>query len=122
MGPLWKGSQDVLQQLEHIREHIKGAILKRFVGFTNKLATSCKNAVKNVYRVIENDCRTITGSNRRNAILECQCDSSTRIEKKDEIDARSQNYHIRTATDSDEYVKESANKNEKNFNERFLGL
>ena len=39
--------------------------------------------MKNVYRVIENDCRTITGSNRRNAILECQCDSSTRIEKKD---------------------------------------
>ena len=64
-------------------QHIKGAILKRFVGFTNKLAISCKNAVKNVYRVIENDCRTITGSNRRNAILECQCDSSTRIEKKD---------------------------------------
>ena len=61
-------------------QHIKGAILKRFVGFTNKLASSCKKVVKNVYSFIGNDCRTTTGSNKRKIILEY--DLNSRVEKK----------------------------------------
>ena len=62
-------------------QHIKGAILKRFVGFTNKLASSCKKVVKNVYSIIGDDCRTTTGSNKRKIILEF--DINSRTEKKD---------------------------------------
>ena len=64
-------------------QHIKGAILKRFVGFTNNLAISSKTVIKNVFHIIGNDCRTRTGSNKRKICLDCECDINSQIEKKD---------------------------------------
>ena len=64
-------------------QHIKGAILKRFVGFTNNLAISSKTVIKNVFHIIGNDCRTRTGSNKRKICLDCECDRNSQIEKKD---------------------------------------
>ena len=63
-------------------EHIKRSILKRYLGFTEKLSTSRKTVVKNVFRVIGSDCRSSTGSNRRNLLLECGGDSIL-LTKKD---------------------------------------
>ena len=64
-------------------QHIKGAILKRFVGFTNNLAISSKTVIKNVFHIIGNDCRTRTGSNKRKICLDCERDINSQIEKKD---------------------------------------
>ena len=63
-------------------------ILKAFMTFTKKLSSSPKNVVRNVFELVQKDCRSITGSNLRNIKLECSSDqhrpfSSIDIEKKD---------------------------------------
>ena len=64
-------------------EHIKRSILKRYIGFTSKLSASRKNVVRNVYRIIGGDCRSTTGSNRRNIMLECDGDLTSPLTRND---------------------------------------
>ena len=54
--------------------HIKSAILKRFIGFTEKLAQSPKAVVRNMYKILGMDCRTTTGANTRQISLEYDAD------------------------------------------------
>ena len=46
-------------------------IFGAFLAFTKKLATSPKHVVRNVFAVMQNDCRSNTGSNIRNIMLNC---------------------------------------------------
>ena len=71
-------------------QHLKRRLLKGFATFTEKLSTSPKEAVRNVYEMVKHDCRSITGSNIRNIGLECAINplrplSNVDIEKKDFI-------------------------------------
>ena len=50
-------------------EHLKCAIHKRFISFTEKLSSSPKTVVKDLYRKFGNDCRSTTGSNLRRVML-----------------------------------------------------
>ena len=52
-------------------KHLKRMILGSFLAFTKKLATSSKYAVRNVFAMMQNDCRSVTGSNIRNIMLNC---------------------------------------------------
>ena len=51
-------------------EHLKCAIHKRFLAFTDKLTNSPKDTVRTISRKIGNDCRSITGANLRRIMLE----------------------------------------------------
>ena len=57
-------------------EHLKKSVFKAFMSFTEKLQSSPKGAVREVYAVVKNDCRSVTGANLRNIILECIVDPS----------------------------------------------
>ena len=57
-------------------EHLKKSVFKAFMSFTEKLQSSPKAAVREVYAVVKNDCRSVTGGNLRNIILECIVDPS----------------------------------------------
>ena len=57
--------------------HIRQALMKRFLGFTEKLATSRKSVLKRAYNIFKADCRSTTGSNIRNIMLECNAIPST---------------------------------------------
>ena len=52
-------------------EHLKSAIQRRFISFTQKLSNSSKVAVKEMYNKLGKDCRTTTGANHRRIMLEC---------------------------------------------------
>ena len=58
-------------------KHIKQALMKRFLGFTDKLSSSRKGVLRNAYNMFKTDCRSTTGSNIRNIMLECNADPST---------------------------------------------
>ena len=47
---------------------------KRFINFTNKLATSKKTAVRGLFDAIKNDCQSTTGHNLRSLMLYYQTD------------------------------------------------
>ena len=55
-------------------KHLKRMILGSFLAFTKKLATSPKYVVRNVFAMMQNDCRSVTGSNIRNIMLNCSED------------------------------------------------
>ena len=68
-------------------KHLKRMLLKSFTTFTKKLSTSPKTAIRNVFHLIRNDCRSGTGSNIRNIMLDCAADphrpfSNADIDKK----------------------------------------
>ena len=68
-------------------EHMKRMFFKSFTSFTRKLSSSPKKAVRNVFELIRNDCRSITGSNIRNIKIDCTANpirpfSEIDIEKK----------------------------------------
>ena len=46
------------------------------LSFTRKLETSPKAAVREIYAIVKNDCRSVTGANLRNINLECMVDPS----------------------------------------------
>ena len=56
-------------------EHLKCAIQKRFVTFTDKLKMSPKMVVRNINKIIGKDCRSTTGENIRRIMLNCGSDS-----------------------------------------------
>ena len=49
--------------------HIKKLFIKHFLTFVDKIKSSKKVALKNVFRIVKNDCRSVTGSNLRNIML-----------------------------------------------------
>ena len=51
-------------------QHIKSALRQRFIGFMKKLASSRKSVLRHAFQVFSKDCRTTTGSNVRNILLE----------------------------------------------------
>ena len=57
--------------------HIRQALMKRFLGFTEKLSASRKGVLKRAYKIFKADCRSTTGSNIRNIMLECNAVPST---------------------------------------------
>ena len=52
-------------------QHIKISIMKRLAKFTDKLSTTNKQTVRNVYHSMVNDCRSTIGTNSRFVRLEC---------------------------------------------------
>ena len=55
-------------------EHLKSALLKRFLSFTEKLQNSSKVVVRNIYKILGSDCRSTTGANTRHISLEYNTD------------------------------------------------
>ena len=55
-------------------EHLKSALMKRFLSFTEKLVNSPKIAVRNIYKILGSDCRSTTGANIRRISLEYDAD------------------------------------------------
>ena len=51
--------------------HIRQALMSRFLSFTSKLATSKKEILRSAYEALRTDCRSTTGENIRNIMLEC---------------------------------------------------
>ena len=49
--------------------HIKKLLIKRFLQFTRQILDSPKKAIKNMYKLIREDCQSVTGSNLRNIML-----------------------------------------------------
>ena len=68
-------------------DHLKKMFLKAFTSFTQRLSNSPKEVVQNIYNVIKDDCRSITGSNIRQINLLCsnvhRPFSNANIEKTD---------------------------------------
>ena len=64
-------------------EHLKCAIYKRFIAFTEKLSCSPKVVVRDLHRRLGKDCRSTTGSNLRRIMLECNANSFTGPTPKD---------------------------------------
>ena len=64
-------------------EHIKCAIQKRFLAFTDKLSNSPKYTVRELNRMLGKDCRSITGANLRRIMLEC---NATNLKKPTNAD------------------------------------
>ena len=50
-------------------QHIRLALTKRFINFTQKLAKSMKTPIKLLYNCIRRDCRSVTGNNLRQIML-----------------------------------------------------
>jgi hypothetical protein len=51
-------------------QHIKQALIQRSIGFMKRLSSSRKGVLRNAFGIFRNDCRTTTGSNIRNIMLE----------------------------------------------------
>ena len=49
--------------------HIITSLYSRFINFVDKLNSSKKSAVRNLFNVVKNDCRSTTGSNIRKIML-----------------------------------------------------
>ena len=64
-------------------QHIKCAILERFIGFTMKLSMSRKKVIQNTYKLIGKHCQSTIGSNMRHIMLESGVDPTKPITKTD---------------------------------------
>ena len=62
----------------------------RFLSFIEKIKTSNKIALKNVFNVVKHDCQSVTGSNLRNIMLMVD---KNRITDLDVDDASKISYH-----------------------------
>ena len=51
-------------------QHIKSALRQRFIGFMKRLASSRKSVLRHAFKVFSKDCRSTTGANVRNILLE----------------------------------------------------
>ena len=51
--------------------HLRYNLLKRFLGFTERLRTSNKHVVKKIFEYIKHDCESNTGNNLRSIMIEC---------------------------------------------------
>ena len=62
--------------------HIKLALIKRFIKFTQKITNSTKTSMKTLYNCIRKDCNSITGNNLRRIMLLLGVDNIDRINMK----------------------------------------
>ena len=69
---------------------IKKTLLKRFLSFIKQIRTSPKATLRSLFRIIENDTRSITGSNLNYLMLGC---GKTNIYQLNITDAHSIKYH-----------------------------
>ena len=55
--------------------HARTLMAKRFLNFTQALRTSKKSSLRNLLKVVEFDCRSVTGYNLRTILLKSSADS-----------------------------------------------
>ncbi len=82
-----KSHRYLIEPLSRMK-HLKRMILEAFMTFTKKLSSSPKSSIRNVFELVQKDCRSVTGSNLRNITLECSSDlhrpfSTIEIKEKD---------------------------------------
>ena len=70
--------------------HIKFSLMKRFINFTHKILNSTKTSLKSLYNCIKKDCRSITGNNLRNIMLQQNVSNIESISMKAIMDMK---YH-----------------------------
>ena len=70
--------------------HLKKTLCKRFLTFIESIKSSKKIALKNLFKVIKNDCRSTTGQNLLNIMLLV---NKTDIDKLVPSDAMDIKYH-----------------------------
>ena len=63
--------------------HIKQALIQRSVGFMKRLSSSQKDVLRKAFEICKKDCRTTTGSNIRNIMLESKVNSFDQLSKTD---------------------------------------
>ena len=63
--------------------HIKFSLMKRFINFTHKIVESPKTPLKTLYNCVKNDCRSVTGNNLRNIMLQLKLDTIKSITTKE---------------------------------------
>ena len=62
-------------------QHIKMALMQRFIGFTEKLLSSRKAVLRNAFNRFKMDCRCTTGANLRAIMLECDKNAINSLSK-----------------------------------------
>ena len=72
----------MIEPISDIR-HIKFALLKRFLTFTEKLEKSMKHPVRILFNALKRDCRSTTGSNLRRIMNLVKRSKVSHIQKKD---------------------------------------
>ena len=70
-------------------QHIKFSLLKRFVNFVNSIESSKKSVMRNMLKIVKQDCRTTTGRNLRKLMLVLEKRNVDEISK---VDFKNQNY------------------------------
>ena len=63
--------------------HLITSLYSRYIKFVDKLYSSKKSAVRNLFNVVRNDCRSITGSNLRRIMLKTNRNSVEEINMND---------------------------------------
>ena len=66
---------------EHV--HLKSILVKRFLKFVEQLKKSEKIALKEVLKIVKNDCQSTTGSNLRRIMLLLEKDSLNEVSSRD---------------------------------------
>ena len=66
-------------------KHLKTSLLKRFIKFTKKLSITRKQATRNVFYIIANDCQSVTGKNLRCIMQECEKIRHSDVSTKDTL-------------------------------------
>ena len=64
-------------------QHVKTALMKRFIKFTDALSCSSKIAARNLLQTVKTDCRSITGRNLRSIMLFCGKNNPFRTSVRD---------------------------------------
>ena len=64
-------------------QHIKFSLLKRFVNFVNSIESSKKSVMRNLLKIVKQDCHTTTGRNLRKLMLVLEKRNVDEISKVD---------------------------------------
>ena len=70
-------------------QHIKFSLLKRFVNFVNSIESSKKSVMRNMLKIVTQDCRTTTGRNLRKLMLVLE---KRNVDKISKVDLKNQIY------------------------------
>ena len=80
----------LIKRLSQTR-HNKFSLMKRFINFTHNILNSTKTSLKTLYyNCIKKDCRSITGNNLRNIMLQQNVNNTESISMKAIMDMK---YH-----------------------------
>ena len=69
-------------------QHTKFSLLKRFVNFVNSIESSKKSIMRNMLKIVKQDCRTTTGRNFRKLMLVLEkrnVDEISKVDLKNQI-------------------------------------